>query len=179
MTPTTNSAACSGGRRLCAVHDFITRVGFILAACCLALIVFSYCFEVAARYFFGSPTVWASSLVSYLLCAMIFLVGPELSRRNIHIFISIVPDMLPAKYATALQRTTYFAGFAACMLATWFCLDATTSQYVRGILTINEWRIPKWIVSAFIPYGMCSAGLYFLRQALNKNEYKESGVPLA
>jgi len=110
---------------------------------------------------------------------MIFLVVPELSRKRIHIFISIVPDMLPTNYATALQRATYLTGFLACMLATWFCLDATTSQYVRGILTINEWRIPKWVVSIFIPYGMFSAGLYFLRQTLRKSEYKEPGVPVA
>jgi len=179
MSAASSNAVGYWSQRLCAVHDFVTRVGFILSAWCLAVIVFSYCFEVVARYFFGTPTVWASSLVSYLLCAMIFLVVPELSRKKIHIFISIVPDTLPTKWATALQRSTHFAGFVACMLATWFCLDATTAQYMRGILTINEWRIPKWMVSAFIPYGMFSAGLYFLRQTLNKSEYRPSGVPLA
>jgi len=176
MSRSRNNAIESLGRGLCAVHDFITRIGAVLAAICLAIIVFSYCYEVVARYFFAAPTVWASSLVSYLLCAMIFLVVPELSRKKLHVFISMVPDVLPTKWATNLQRVTNFAGFIACVVAAWFCLDATTAQYARGIFTINEWRIPKWMVSSFIPYGMFSAGLYFLRQTLNSSEYKASGV---
>ena len=49
---------------LAKAHDAVTHVGFIGAACCLAVIVCSYCYEVVARYFFSAPTEWASSLVS-------------------------------------------------------------------------------------------------------------------
>jgi hypothetical protein len=69
-------------------------------------------------------------------------------------------------------RAGYFAGFLACFLAAWFCADATYSQYVSNIETLNEWHVPKWTVSIFIPYGLASSGLYFLRHALSAEPYQ-------
>ena len=56
------------------------------------LIAGAYAFEVVARYFFNSPTEWANAIVSYLLCAVIFLALPEQTRRRAHITITILMD---------------------------------------------------------------------------------------
>jgi hypothetical protein len=36
-----------------------------------------------------------------------------------------------------------------------------------GIDTISAYPVPKWLVSIFIPYGMLSSGLYFLRDLVS------------
>lgn len=56
-----------------ALHDRVTIAGFRAAAALLGLIAVSFCYEVALRYLFNAPTSWANALVSYLLCAAIFL----------------------------------------------------------------------------------------------------------
>src|SRR5262245_60395597 len=71
--------------RLAAAHDALSRLGFYVAAGCLGVIVCSYCFEVVSRYFFNAPTVWAGPLVAYMLCALVFLAAPDLTRQNAHI----------------------------------------------------------------------------------------------
>lgn len=152
-------------------HDLLTRAGFQLAACCLVAIVVSYVTEVVLRYGFDAPTTWAGSAVSYLLCATIFLVLPELTRTRAHIFISVLPDALSQANATRLVRAGYLAGCVACLCAAWFCADATLKQYAAGIETLNEWRVPKWTVSLFIPWGLASSGLYFLRNAVWAEPY--------
>ncbi len=159
-----------------AVHDFITRLGFVVAGVCLVLIVFTYCYEIVARYFFVAPTTWASSTVSYLLCYMVFLAMPELTRQRVHIFINIVLDMMPNRRATLLQRGAYVVATIACLLAAGFSLEASWSQYVGGYSTVNEWRVPKWLVSGAIPYGLFSTSLYFLRHALSGSPYKSAEV---
>lgn len=157
-------------------HDALTRFGFFCSGVCLAAIVFAYCYEVVARYFFSAPTTWASSLVSYLLCYTVFLAIPELSRRRAHIFISIVLDLMPMKSATFIQHTTYILAAATCLAAGAFCLDATIFQYVRGIETVNEWQVPKWILSITIPYGFLSTGIYYLRHAVLRTPYESSEI---
>jgi TRAP-type C4-dicarboxylate transport system permease small subunit len=152
---------------LAAIHDRITRIGFFCAGVCLVLIVLTYCYEVVARYFFSSPTFWASSLVAYLLCFTVFLVVPELSRDRTHITITIVLDVMPKKYARLLNRCAYATAALACLLAAGFCLDATLSQYARGIGTVNTWRIPKWPLSAVITYGLFSTSVYYVRHLLS------------
>ena len=150
-------------RKLPALHDAITSASFAAAACVLGGIAASFCYEVAARYLFGAPTSWANALVSYLLCAAIFLAVPELTRRRAHVAINLLLDRLSAPRALALNRLIRAAGAAACLLATWISANATLEQINLGIETISAYPIPKWWVSIFIPYGMLSSGLYFLR----------------
>jgi hypothetical protein len=52
-------------------------------------------------------------------------------------------------------------------------------QYDQGIWTQPPFSAPKWVVSVLIPYGMLSAGLYFLRQLLEGTPLGGSeGTPL-
>ncbi|MEW5421151.1 TRAP transporter small permease [Amorphus sp. 3PC139-8] len=166
-----------GERRLAwpaRVHDAITLVGYIGAVVCLVVIVSAYSYEVGARYFFAAPTTWASSLVSYMLVLMVFLVMPELTRARSHIFISILLDSMPARRALWFQRVTFVVAAFACLLASWFCFDATVQQFMRGISTVNEWGMPKWLLSWAIPYGLFSASIYFLRHAATLTSYQTS-----
>jgi TRAP-type C4-dicarboxylate transport system permease small subunit len=154
-------------RKLASLHDAITVASFSAAAAVLGAIAFSFCYEVAARYFFGAPTSWANAFVSYFLCAAIFLAVPELTRRRAHIAINLLIDRLSPAGAAVLNAIIHLAGAAACFLATWITANSTLDQYFLGIDTISTYPIPKWWVSIFIPYGMLSSGLYFVRDLLN------------
>ena len=69
----------------------------------------------------------------------------------------------PPRPAVILNRIIHAASAAACLLATWFTANATLDQFNLGIDTISTYPVPKWLVSVFIPYGMFSSGLYFIR----------------
>ena len=153
-------------RRLTGLHDAVTAASYAAAAGVLGGIAFSFCYEVAARYFFAAPTSWANAFVSYLLCAAIFLAVPELTRRRAHVAINLLIDRASPHWAHQLNRLIRLAGAGACLLATWISANATLDQIALGIDTISAYPIPKWTVSIFIPYGMLSAGLYFLRDLL-------------
>jgi TRAP-type C4-dicarboxylate transport system permease small subunit len=154
-------------RRLAGLHDAVTSASFAGSAAVLGAIAFSFCYEVAARYFFAAPTSWANAFVSYLLCAAIFLAVPELTRRRAHVAINLLLDRLSPNRAAVLNRTIRAAGATACLLATWISANATLDQFNLGIDTISTYPIPKWCVSVFIPYGMLSSGLYFLRDLVS------------
>ncbi|WP_161141480.1 TRAP transporter small permease subunit [Propylenella binzhouense] len=162
--------------RAAALHDGLTRLGFVLSGVCLLVIVVSYCYEVVARYFLASPTTWASSLVSYMLCYMVFLAMPELSRQRVHIFISIFLDTLKIRDATLIQRGTYVVAAVACLLGAAFCMKATYAQFTTGIETVNEWRIQKWMLSIAIPYGLFSAGIHYIRHFARGEPYQTAEI---
>lgn len=128
------------------------------------MIAVSFCYEVGARYLFNAPTSWANALVSYLLCAAIFLAVPELTRRHAHVSINLLTDRAPPRFGRILRRALLLASAASCLFASWFSANETWSQYSQGIDTISAYPVPKWWVSIFIPYGLLSAGLHFLRQ---------------
>src|SRR5688572_31891582 len=102
-------------RKLAALHDGLTTASFAAAAAVLAAIAFSFCYEVAARYFFSAPTSWANAFVSYLLCAAIFLAVPELTRRRAHVAITLLLDHAQPARARLLNRLVRVCGAAACL----------------------------------------------------------------
>lgn len=159
-----NRAGLRGG--LGALHDAVSRASFVAAATLLAAIALSFSYEVVARYLFNAPTSWANALVSYLLCGAIFLAVPELTRRRSHIAINLLLERIAPNRARVLQKGILVLAAAACLFAAWFSGNETLSQYAQGIQTISAYPIPKWWVSIFIPYGLLSAGLHFLRQLL-------------
>jgi len=149
---------------LASAHDAVTLSGYTAAIAGLATIVFSYCYEVIARYAFSAPTIWAGSLVSYALCCMVFLALPRLTQAQGHISITILSEMISQRHAVALQRAIRLLSAAACLIATWITAEAALSQYRQDIQTISEWPIAKWPLSFLMTYGWFSSGLYFLRQ---------------
>jgi TRAP-type C4-dicarboxylate transport system permease small subunit len=151
-------------RPLARIHDAVTEIGFRLALLVLAVIVVCYSYEVVARYLFSAPTTWASPFVSYGLCASIFLTMPELTRRSAHISLNLIDGMLHPNSARILHRIIRLGAALTCFMAAWITFEATWSDYDFGILTNTYFQVPKWWVSTFIPYGMASSGLYFLRQ---------------
>ena len=151
--------------RLAAWHDAVTRAGAVIGAGALGLMVAAYVFEVVARYFLSAPTSWATESVNYLLCAMIFLLAPELTRQRKHIAITFILERMPIRTRTASDRTFAVIGCATCVAATLVSLDSNIQQYLENVVTQAAQPIPKWTVSAFITYGFANAALHFLRQA--------------
>ena len=149
-----------------ACHDQLSRICFDLASALIAVIVFSFTFEVVARYLFRAPTEWAVPLVSYVLAAAIFLAMPELTRRSAHVSINVLIEDAPPWRAKALTFISRLIAAGACLLAAWISGQETLAQYLTGISTTPPLAVPKWCVSMFVPFGMLSSSIYFLRQII-------------
>jgi len=163
----------SAAATLAALHDGLSRVSSWGAAFCLVTIGVSYCYEVVARYFFSAPTTWADSLVSYALCGMIFLILPELTRRQAHITLTLLLEKLSPEAGRLLGRVTALAACGACGFAAWFSGVACLSQYESGIQTMATWPIAKWPLSLIIAFNLGSAALHFLRHALGNTAVEQ------
>jgi TRAP-type C4-dicarboxylate transport system permease small subunit len=150
--------------RVMGLHDAITRGGYQLAALIVILIAGSFCYEVAARYFFNAPTSWANAVVSYLLCAVIFLAMPEQTRRRAHIAITILADRANAAWRRIWRMLIAATAAATCLAVFWISASETWTQFRDGVLTVATYEIPKWWISIFIAYGLLSSALYFLRE---------------
>jgi TRAP-type C4-dicarboxylate transport system permease small subunit len=161
-------------RQILRVHDIVTIAGNYIAIGLLVLICLCFSYEVTARYVFNAPTLWANSLVAYFLCAAIFLAVPNLTRLNEHVTINILVDAMPESRRVVFQSVLRAVAAFMCFFAAWFCLSASLNQYESSIETIQEWPVPKWWVSIFIPYGFASSGLYFLRHIWDRPARQEA-----
>ena len=151
-------------KRILKFQDMISWCGFVLGCTALGLIVCIYAFEVTSRYAFGAPTLWASDFVSFLLLILVFTTAPWLTKERGHVAVTIIPDLFPRAQEKIL-RAGFLAAAGVCLWASWICLGENIYLFERGTQTLTTVRIPKWILSAFITYGLLNTGLYFLRLA--------------
>lgn len=149
------------------LHDSLTRIGFAGAAVSVAVMVLTFWYEVASRYFLEAPTTWGYAVAEYALAPMIFLAMPEMSRRNGHIAISYLIDALSERYQSILRNILFLATTLVCLIAAWLTGEETWRQFQQGIETISAFPIPKWCVSVFAPYALLSSAVYFLRHLVD------------
>lgn len=151
-------------RRLAIFHDTSSRWLFALAGGALALAALLYCLEVLMRYGLGTPTTWTGEAVQYALAIMIFCALPDITRRNAHIAIDILPEALPPHISRLLGRISALLAAAACGVAGWIIAGEALRQFERGLMTNAANPIPRWWITAVMAAGFLSAALHFLRQ---------------
>lgn len=162
MTPSSDQSL-SWPTRIVRPLDLVTRLSMYASGMALLLITSSYVFEVIMRYFLDAPTSWSSDVIQWFFAAMIMLALPEVTRTNSHIVISFFLEKMKPRSRLNLGRVLASVGFAMCMLTAWICLQETLRQYDRSIETLWSHPIPKWWISAFIPFGFGLSGLQMLR----------------
>lgn len=116
------------------------------------------------RYILNAPTTWSGEAVQYSLAIVIFFALPDITRRNAHVAIDIVPAALPAKFAHWLERFNAVLGAVSCGAAGWIVAGEAMRQFDRGLMTNAANPIPRWWITAVIAIGFGSAALHFLRQ---------------
>lgn len=156
--------------RLADFHDATSRWLFALAGGALCLAVALYVFEVVMRYGFGAPTTWSGEAVQYALAVLIFCALPDITRRNAHVAIDILPEMLPPRPRFWLGRVTALLAASACAIAGWIIAGEAARQFERGLMTNAANPIPRWWITAVIALGFASAALHFLRETGRRSE---------
>ena len=145
------------------IHDGITRVLFVIGVVLIGLIGVLYVYEVASRYFFNAPTDWGNDTSTFMLSAATFLCIPQLVRDGGHVAVTIIFQYASPPAALWVARITAVAGAVVCALAAYMSFEETSRQIANDILTNTTTAIPKWWVTAFMPYGLANASLYFVR----------------
>lgn len=156
-------------KQLARAHDAVTDIGGHLGKLCLGIIVFAYCYEVVARYFFGAPTWWANEVVSYALCIGCFLLMPEVTRASGHVAVTLIVDLMPTAQTAWLARPLQLCAFVTCGVATWISLDENIRQIAEDVHLMKVHPIPQIYISAWITYGFASSAIYFLRMACERS----------
>ena len=155
-----------GVLRLVGWLDRLTEVSLWLAMLALAAIVAAYCWEVVARYFFGTPTRWSAEFVSYALLFVTFMALPKVTADGAHIAVTVLQERLPDRMEREAERAIGLIGAVICLFLAWIAGSETARQAERGIAMMGAISAPKAWVSVWIAYGFALSALQFLRRAL-------------
>lgn len=133
-----------------------TRLSTVLAW--LAAILFAasgamLSWEVAARYFFIRPTIWAAELSQLCLIWGCLISMPWVLAARRHIRITAVTSLLPPRAARALELLVMLiiAVFSAVVL--WQGWHIFEVSFDRGRTTGSLLNLPAWLAELAVPVG--------------------------
>lgn len=145
--------------------DSLTRFGLYVSSALMLSVAALVSTEVGLRYFLNAPTHWIYDTVNYLFCAIIFLAVPELTRMKGHIAITLILETVGPGMSRRMQVVISLMAAVVCGVASYMAGVEAGKQFMRGILTLGTFAVPKWWISAFIVYGLALSSLQFLKLA--------------
>ena len=110
-------------------------------------------YEVAARYVFTAPTIWAAEISQMFLIWGVFAALPRTLLRNENIAIDFLYERAPAplQKLADIFALVFIAVFAATVA--WYGFDIMWDSFVRGRSTGTMLNIPNWWTQVAIPFG--------------------------
>lgn len=128
------------------IVDRISGFSGIIAAWLIAPLVIATCYEVASRYLFNAPTIWAYE-VGFMATGAQFLLGMAYTlNRGAHIRIDVLSTMMSERLKAAVDLVCYVG------LLVPFVAWVSWTLYGRALTAIrtNEhsgqsaWNPPLW-----------------------------------
>lgn len=120
------------------------------------------CWEVAGRYVFNAPTIWAAELSQLAMIAAVFLALGELQRRREHIAVSLLRDRLRpgARQVADFIALAFTAAFSAVIV--FYGGSIAWDSYRADSTTGTILNLPRWWSESALPIGF----LLLLAQSL-------------
>ncbi|MGV6871783.1 TRAP transporter small permease [Pseudochelatococcus sp. B33] len=145
--------------------DAISNVCMYLAGIALLVIVAINGINVAGRYFFAAPILWAEESMLYLMIFVVFVGGITVSWRGIHMKL----DVFLYRMRRHLRRIVVL--FCAVLGVTVLLVISFASIEIVSMLYAFDQRsdaleVPMWIPQSFVPLGLTSFAIMIVLRLL-------------
>lgn len=139
------------------LSEFVGRAISWLTLAMIAVLMF----EIIARYFLNSPTIWAHETSTMLYGAFCILAGSYTLRHQGHVRSEVIWGALPPRVKAALDVVTFGLTFAVLTVFMKLAIDfASVSWEVREFSNKSIWQPPLYPIKTVIPL---SVGLLMLQ----------------
>ena len=148
-----------------------------LMALLTGAITLAVVYEVVARYFFNSPTIWAVDFTRYSLVYLTFIGAAWVLRERAHIRVDMVAIRFSARQQLLLEAVGSVVAAAVMAVLVWKGAELLWDAVVRQQAVLETWRVPRWITLLPIPVGSLLMLIEFLRQAWEGGQAWRAGAP--
>lgn len=148
--------------RLVTALALVAAFLFVAAGCMLT-------YEVAARYFFVRPTIWAAELSQLCLIWGSLIAAPWCLRERRHIRITALIQHLPRGPRLVADMAAMLAVAVFSAFVVWKGWEIFWDSFERGRTTGSMLNLPTWVPELAVPFGfavlLIQAGIETLRAA--------------
>jgi len=135
------------------IFDRILDIGMIISSVSVFFLAVAVCYDVVARYFFNAPTSWVTEICSILLLFLPFIAGGWIMRRDGHVKMDLVLDMMGPRTKAASGLLALTITILTCAILMVYGIKITADLLEMNYRTDTTLRLPKWPLLTVIPLG--------------------------
>lgn len=125
-------------------------------------------FEVASRYLFNAPTIWAEELSRFFQLWAVYGAAGAVLRHGDMIRVTLVTDRLGAGGRRVLEILSLWFIAAFCVVAVIYGWDIAVDSWNVKRTSATMLDLPMWWSEIVIPLGMGLLGLQAVAEALSR-----------
>lgn len=152
------------------------RIAWGLSAAAAVVAIMMALFVVLSstmRYLVGAPFAFTEEIVGLLFIALIFLGFPACTLRQKHIRVTIVPDLLPPRLRSLVDRVANVLLVVFCAWYGYLTLDYMNIAIALEARSAGS-RLLLWPWTAVLPFSCLLAGLAGLIRVIVPAEHSAS-----
>ena len=152
----------------CRGIDRVSRVLSRAAELITLLLVASMIYEVAARYVFGAPTIWAFD-IAYMSTGILFVLGAaQCLRDDAHVRIDVLSARFPPRVTRWIEGVAFLLLLCPifAMLATVAGGRAWRAFRTGEVETVSPWAPLMWPFYSFLALGLLVLALQLAAQGI-------------
>jgi TRAP-type C4-dicarboxylate transport system permease small subunit len=135
----------------------ITKVIEYALIICMSSIIIVLSINVFLRYVFSHPFSWAEEVTVLLLIWVTFLAAAILQKRDEHVSITYIFDILPARVKRIIL---VFGNLCACVVLTVFLLSSINLMKVQAKTFTPALRLPMTYSALAVFVGLAAMLIY-------------------
>lgn len=141
------------------INEFIAAIG-IAAGVAISFI------NVVARYAFDASFTWASELSIYMFLWSAFFAAAYCFRKDAHIAVTIVLDLMPAKIAKIMSIISHFITIIFLLAISYYGYEYLILVAEIDERSIDLWDIPMWTIYLVIPISFFFAAFRVMQKMI-------------
>ncbi len=131
----------------------IAGCGTLAIAAAVAMLLATV-YDVGARYFFNSPTVWATEISTYLLIGLVFLGAGSAQLANANVRVDVLLARLSPPARAALEAIGAWIAFITIALMAWQAVLQVGNDWKNGARIFSLLLTPSWLPKMPIAIGL-------------------------
>ncbi|PVB60445.1 TRAP transporter small permease subunit [Labrenzia sp. 011] len=148
--------------------DVFSKALSLVAEAVTLILVVSMIYEVAARYVFSAPTIWAFD-ISYMCTGTLFVLGAAYAlREDAHVRIDFLAQKLPDRLRQIIEGTVFvilltpiYGGLS------WFAIKRAWRAYATmEVEMVSPWAPLMWPFYSLLAVGLLAFTLQILVHGL-------------
>lgn len=149
----------------------LNRAAILVSELSLVTLMLFTCYAVIARYFFKSPSIYATEVCVYLLLLGTWLSVGYVHQVDRHVRVEIFENMFLGKTKKIARIISALCIIIFCTVLVWAGYMVAETAYLRHYRSTSILQFPLWITYGFIPCGGALLGLVALNRLITGDKH--------